>query len=134
MTSETSGPVERPRPLPAAGRAGEAASRPLAIASGAAKNDWLLRSARSIRDRADEILAANARMSQQPPVRAQSRRDRPADPDPAAARSHRARLRDVAALPDPIGEVITSSRAQRPRGHPDARPARRHLHDLREPP
>ena len=39
----------------------KAASRQLAVATGEARNAWLLRSAAGLRQRSDEILAANAR-------------------------------------------------------------------------
>ncbi|ODT98237.1 MAG: glutamate-5-semialdehyde dehydrogenase [Planctomycetes bacterium SCN 63-9] len=95
--------------------AAKAASRSMAIAPGAAKNRWLMRSADALRARAEEILEANAG-------------------DVAAAPSHgldsaaidrltlntkrieemaRA-LEEVATLADPIGEVVTSSK--RPNG------------------
>ena len=43
-------------------------------------------------------------------------------------------LAEVAALPDPVGEVVAlEPAAQRAGGEPGARAAGRHLHDLREP-
>ena len=91
------------------------AARPLANASGASKNHWLLCSAAAIETRSDEILTANAE-------------DVMAGPElglNAAAIDRltltRARLaqiaqslREVAALPDPVGETITATR--RPNG------------------
>jgi glutamate-5-semialdehyde dehydrogenase len=97
------------------GKEAKIASRQLAIARGSAKNEWLTRSARTLLQRQDEILEANAR-------------------DIAAAGDHglsgaaidrltlnlkridgmAIALMEVAALPDPIGEVVTSSR--RPNG------------------
>jgi glutamate-5-semialdehyde dehydrogenase len=96
-------------------QAAKEASRPLAVASGAARDTWLRRSAAALRERCDEILAANAR-------------DISAAPDHGLSTAAVDRLKlnyervgeiaqtllDVAALPDPLGEVICSSR--RPNG------------------
>ena len=93
----------------------KAASRPLAIAPGAAKNDWLLRSARAIGDRADEILAANALDVDHAPgfgLNAAAIDRLTLNPKRLAAIA--GSLREVVALPDPMGEVVASSR--RPNG------------------
>ena len=93
----------------------KAASRALSIAHGAAKNAWLREAARSVRRRSAEILAANAADVAAAPefglnaaaidrLTLNARRLE----DMAAA------LEAVAALPDPIGEVVTSGR--RPNG------------------
>jgi glutamate-5-semialdehyde dehydrogenase len=93
----------------------KAASRLLATRPGSAKDDWLRHSADAVRTRADEVLAANAK-------------DVAAAPDYGLTPSAIDRLTlnakrldeisralvDVAALPDPIGEVVRSSR--RPNG------------------
>ena len=91
------------------------ASRHLAVARGAAKNTWLKAAAEALLARRDEILAANARDVQAAPTQGlnaaaidrlmlnQKRIDEMAQT-----------LDDVAALPDPIGETVTSSR--RPNG------------------
>jgi glutamate-5-semialdehyde dehydrogenase len=91
------------------------ASRHLAVARGAAKNAWLLGSAAALLKRRDEILSANARDVQAAPAQGLN-----------AAAVDRLRLdhgrieemaqvlREVAALPDPIGETVAASR--RPNG------------------
>jgi glutamate-5-semialdehyde dehydrogenase len=91
------------------------ASRQLAVARGAAKNAWLVQSAAAVRQRRDELLAANARDVTAAPAAGLNT----AAIDRLTLNSKRIEemaqgLRDVAALPDPIGEVITSSR--RPNG------------------
>ncbi|MGO9464060.1 MAG: glutamate-5-semialdehyde dehydrogenase [Isosphaeraceae bacterium] len=97
------------------GERARAASRQLAIARGSAKNDWLTRSARALLERQDEILAASARDVAAAPEHGLSAAaiDRltlnlKRIDDMAIA------LLEVVALPDPIGEVVTSSR--RPNG------------------
>ena len=83
------------------------AARMLATCTTAQKNGWLTRAAEAIEERADELLAANAVDLQQAPGyglssasidRLRLTRDRLA----AVAEA----LRQVAELPDPIGEVI----------------------------
>src|SRR5271168_3931082 len=91
------------------------ASRQLAVARGAAKNAWLVQSAAAVRQRRDELLTANARDVTAAPAAGLST----AAIDRLTLNSKRIEemaqgLRDVVALPDPIGEVITSSR--RPNG------------------
>ena len=87
----------------------------LATVSGASKNEWLICSAEAISRRSDEILAANAMDLEAAPsfglnsaaidrLTLSSKR--------LAAVAHS--LREVAALPDPVGEAITASR--RPNG------------------
>lgn len=93
----------------------KAASARLAQVSGANKNAWLRHSAAQIRARSDEIQAANRRDVDAAPqfglTEAQVDRLR-LTPDriEAIARG----LEEVAMLPDPVGEVIESSR--RPNG------------------
>ena len=91
------------------------ASRALAIARGSAKDGWLRRSAGSIRARSAEILEANARDVEAGPGFGlnPSAIDR-LTLDPKRLGSIATSLEEVAALPDPVGEVITSSR--RPNG------------------
>jgi glutamate-5-semialdehyde dehydrogenase len=91
------------------------ASRQLAVARGAAKNAWLTRSAAALRQRREEILAANARDCSAAPAHglgdaAVDRLQLNPDRIDEVAQT----MVDVAALPDPIGEVVTSSR--RPNG------------------
>jgi glutamate-5-semialdehyde dehydrogenase len=91
------------------------ASRHLAVAYGAAKNAWLTRSAAALQDRREEILAANSRDVQAAPGQGLNA----AAVDRLMLNARRIDdmaqvLRDVAALPDPIGESVASSR--RPNG------------------
>ncbi len=91
------------------------ASRELAVASGAAKDAWLARSAAMLVERRQEILAANARDLAAAPGHglAAAAIDR-LTLNPARIENIARSLREIAALPDPIGEVVTSSR--RPNG------------------
>src|SRR5579885_1321063 len=91
------------------------AARKLAVAGGAAKDAWLRRSAEALIERQEEILAANAADVAAAPGRGLGAAaiDR-LRLDPKRLRDMAQALRDVAALPDPIGEAITSSR--RPNG------------------
>jgi glutamate-5-semialdehyde dehydrogenase len=91
------------------------ASRKLAIAGGAVKDGWLKRSAAALIARREEILSANDGDVAAAPGRGlgaaaidRLRLDVKRVEEMAQA------LRDVAAMPDPIGETITSSR--RPNG------------------
>ena len=90
-------------------------ARRLAVAGGAAKDGWLKRSAAALIQRRDEILSANAADVAAAPGRGLT----PAAIDRLRLDARRVdemaqALRDVAALPDPIGETIASSR--RPNG------------------
>ena len=95
--------------LDVAQRARRAASS-LSVVSGDVKNAWLRRSAAALRDRVDQILVANQSDIEAAPsfglTSAQTDRLRL-----TAARIEEiaAGLEEVAALPDPIGEVIESS-------------------------
>jgi len=91
------------------------ASRHLAVARGAAKNGWLTGSAAALLERRDEVLAANARDVAAAPAQGLNA----AAIDRLTLNFKRIdemaqTLRDVAALPDPIGETVASSR--RPNG------------------
>lgn len=93
----------------------KAASRLLALARGDAKNRWLVASAEAIKSRAEEILLANARDVEAAPgygLNAAAVDRLRLDPRrlDAIARA----LVEVAGLPDPVGEVVESSR--RPNG------------------
>ena len=91
------------------------ASRAMAIASGAAKNEWLLRSAAALVARADEVLAANARdVAAAPGFGLNAAAVDRLTLDPKRLEAMAKGLRDVAALPDPVGEVIAGGR--RPNG------------------
>jgi glutamate-5-semialdehyde dehydrogenase len=91
------------------------ASRVLAIAQGSAKNAWLRRSSQAIRARSSEILEANARDVEAGPGFGLNAAaiDR-LTLNPKRLESIASSLEEVAALPDPVGESITSSR--RPNG------------------
>jgi glutamate-5-semialdehyde dehydrogenase len=91
-------------------RSAKAASRILALETGARKNAWLHATALALENRLDEILAANRRDIEAARAhgRADSQLDRlllTADRIRAAA----AGLREVAALPDPIGRILDNS-------------------------
>jgi glutamate-5-semialdehyde dehydrogenase len=87
-----------------------AASAQLALAKGAAKIEWLKRSAALLRERVDDILAANQLDIDAAPSfgLSASAIDR-LKLNPARIESIANALEDVAALPDPVGEVIESS-------------------------
>ena len=91
------------------------ASRKLAVAGGAAKDAWLKRSAAAMVARREEILSANDGDVAAAPGRGLGAAaiDR-LRLDPKRVEEMAQALRDVAAMPDPIVETITSSR--RPNG------------------
>jgi glutamate-5-semialdehyde dehydrogenase len=89
------------------GRRAKEASRPLALASTAAKDAGLLAAADLLEERVDDVLAANAVDVD----RAEAAGTTPTVVDRLRLDGRRvaamaAGLRDVAALPDPIGQVI----------------------------
>ena len=92
-------------------RAAQAASRELAAMSAALKDAALLRVAGALEERADEILEANARDLEAGRESGLSAAlmDRLAL-DPARIASIAGAVRSIAALPDPVGEVIDGSR------------------------
>jgi glutamate-5-semialdehyde dehydrogenase len=93
----------------------KSASRILANAPGAAKNDWLRRSAESLRRRAEELIAANrVDIVAAPDYGLSAAAIDRLTLDPKRVESIASALESVVALPDPVGEVITSSR--RPNG------------------
>src|SRR5262249_28012585 len=92
------------------GRRARVAERLLRTATGAQKNDWLLRSAAALESRTDEVLEANSRDL----AAAEALGLSPALLDrlkltPARLRAMADGLRAVAALPDPIGRILDSS-------------------------
>jgi glutamate-5-semialdehyde dehydrogenase len=93
----------------------KAASRKLAVARGDAKNSWLVRAAEAIRNRTAEILEANGRDVAAAPTLGLSTAaiDR-LTLNPKRLDEMARALLEVAALPDPIGEVTSSS--HRPNG------------------
>ena len=93
----------------------KAASRLLAVASGSAKNGWLVASADAILGRSDEVLSANALdVEAAPSLGLNAAAIDRLRLDPGRLAGIASSLREVAALPDPIGEVVESSR--RPNG------------------
>lgn len=91
------------------------ASRRLAIAPGSAKETWLKRSAEAIHRRQSEILAANALdLDAAPGYGLNAAAIDRLRLDPKRLDDVASTLLAVAGLPDPIGEVIASSR--RPNG------------------
>lgn len=96
-------------------RRAKAAARAMAVVPGAAKDAWLRRSAAALVERRDEVLAANADDVAAAPARGLSTAaiDR-LRLDPKRVDEIARALLEVAALPDPIGETIASSR--RPNG------------------
>ena len=95
--------------------AAKAASRRLAAAPGEAKNRWLLRSASALRARAEAVFEANRRDVEAAPGLGlnASAIDR-LMLNPARLESIAASMEQIAALPDPVGEVIEAGR--RPNG------------------
>ncbi|MGE3818470.1 MAG: glutamate-5-semialdehyde dehydrogenase, partial [Isosphaeraceae bacterium] len=92
-----------------------AASRALAVARGEVKNRWLLTSAEALGDRAREILAANAEdVAAAPGYGLNAAAIDRLTLNPKRLDAIRKALAEVAHLPDPIGEVVESSR--RPNG------------------
>ncbi len=91
------------------------ASRGLAIAPGSAKNGWLRRSSEAVRARSSEILEANATdVLAAPGFGLNAAAIDRLTLNPKRLEAIASSLEEVAGLPDPIGEVITSSR--RPNG------------------
>jgi glutamate-5-semialdehyde dehydrogenase len=96
-------------------RRAKAASRSLASASGAAKNDWLTRSAEALRANVGAILAANARdVAAAPEFGLTSAAIDRLTLNPSRVDQIAVALEEVAALPDPVGEVVEGYR--RPNG------------------
>lgn len=97
------------------GAQAKAASKRLAIASGASKNDWLNRSADALRIRSDEVLEANARdVAAAPGLGLGAAAIDRLTLNPKRIEDMARALAEVAALPDPIGELVASCR--RPNG------------------
>ncbi len=87
-----------------------AASRALASAVGQRKDKWLLDAAAALETRFAEILAANSRDLAAPAALElnAAQRDR-LELTPARIRAAAAGLREVAALPNPVGRILDSS-------------------------
>src|SRR5436305_2246047 len=91
-------------------RRARAAARRLATAPGARKNRWLTASAAALEQRGDDVLKANARdtaaAEEHGLTAAQIDRLRLT---PARLKAAADGLREVAALPDPVGRVLDSN-------------------------
>ena len=91
-------------------RRAQSASGPLAQVAGGQKQQWLRRSAARLRERSEEIIAANSRdldaAARYGLTDAQVDRLRLG---PERIESIAVALEEIAALPDPIGEIIESS-------------------------
>ncbi len=97
------------------GQAARKAAHLLALAPTEAKNTALLVAAREIREKAAQILAANARdMAEARAHGVTDGRPRPADARCEADRGMAKGLEDIAALPDPVGRIL--ARFERPNG------------------
>lgn len=94
------------RQLEDAARAARAAAGQLARAGRPAKDKALLAAARALRARQDEVLAANAADLEAAPDLSSSFRDRLVL-NPARVEAMAQGLEEVAALPDPVGRVLT---------------------------
>ncbi|MEX2119321.1 MAG: glutamate-5-semialdehyde dehydrogenase [Pirellulales bacterium] len=93
-----------------AARRAQRASRELAAATGAAKNAFLKAAARLVAERADELAAANQRdLASAPGFGLTDAQIDRLKLSPAAIEQMATGLLEVAALPDPVGEVIESS-------------------------
>jgi glutamate-5-semialdehyde dehydrogenase len=92
-----------------------AASRRLAVARGEAKNRWLKQAAAALADRAGEVLTANDRdVELAPGYGLNAAAIERLTLNPKRLDTIRHALVEVAGLPDPLGEVVESSR--RPNG------------------
>jgi glutamate-5-semialdehyde dehydrogenase len=102
--------LDLPRYCHDLGRRARLASRALAAASGADKNRWLLTSAASLEKNVPSILAANtldvttATENQKPAAEIDRLRL-----TPERIKAMAAGLREIAALPDPVGRVLDSN-------------------------
>jgi glutamate-5-semialdehyde dehydrogenase len=96
-------------PIAELGKRAKAASRVLATATTSVKDDALLAAAERLLERADEILAANADDVERAEAAGQSATviDR-LRLSPARIEAMAAGLRNVAVLPDPVGEVAAA--------------------------
>lgn len=95
--------------LTVARRAKSAAAK-LALVSGARKNDWLRQSARRLREATAQVLAENARdVAAAPGFGLSAAEIDRLTLTPERIEAIAAGLEEVAALPDPIGEMIESS-------------------------
>ena len=92
------------------GRRARAAARVLATATGAQRNNWLQRAAAAVEARAEEILQANERdlAGAAPLGLTEAQVDR-LRLNPKRLRAAAEGIREVAALPDPVGRVLDSS-------------------------
>jgi glutamate-5-semialdehyde dehydrogenase len=93
----------------------KAAARAMAIVRGAAKDGWLRRAATALVGRTGEVLEANARdVAAAPGMGLNAAAVDRLTLNPRRIEEMARALEEVAALPDPVGEVVASSR--RPNG------------------
>jgi glutamate-5-semialdehyde dehydrogenase len=90
-------------------RRARVASRTLATVSGRAKNRWLLHAADALVQRSSEILEANARDVAAADDQLSSAQVDRLRLTPQRLEAMAAGLREIAALPDPVGRVLDSS-------------------------
>src|SRR5262249_14282962 len=92
------------------GRRARRASRQLAVASGERKNQWLLYAAEALESCPDEILQANSEDIEAAPRYglSTSQVDR-LRLTPVRFHAAAAGLREIAALPDPVGRVLNTN-------------------------
>src|SRR5436309_1183344 len=97
------------------GRRAKSASRTLAVASGAVKNRWLLDAAAALDAATGSVIAANERdLARAPELGLTDAQIDRLRLTPTRIAAVAAGLREVAALPDPVGRVIDGS--TRPNG------------------
>jgi len=115
MTAATANGTDLKAECRALASRARAASRALALARGGAKDRWLLASADAVARRAGEVLAANADdVAAAPGYGLNAAAVDRLRLDPKRLDGIRDALIEVARLPDPVGEVVESSR--RPNG------------------
>jgi len=108
--SSTATPVNLASYASEVATAAQAASRALATATGEQKNGWLGRSAELLRKKSAEILAANAiDVAAAPGFGLSAAAIDRLKLTPARLASAASALEQIAALPDPVGEVIEGS-------------------------
>src|SRR4051812_5770609 len=91
-------------------RQARAASRRLALVNGEQKNRWLLVSAQALEARTPEILEANAGdIAKAPEFQLSAAMVDRLRLTPERIRAMAQGLREIAALPDPIGRVLDSN-------------------------
>jgi glutamate-5-semialdehyde dehydrogenase len=91
-------------------RRAKSASRELALASGGKKNEWLRRSAQLLRDHVPDLMQANALdIAAAPKYKLDSAQVDRLTLNPQRIAAIAKGLEEIAALPEPVGEVIEST-------------------------